>query len=171
VAICLTLVIAAVVLAFLAPGLLPMVAVRLQLGALLAADTTTLAPAMNANTVALIVAPFTLSENLTIGSLTLASTNGLGPIACATGSQEVAISPVTNQQIITIVPGAGSGFRWVTSGSFTAPITIYGYALTTASQAALLAAQTLPSPISVSQTGYQIDLDPIQMTFNVTPIT
>jgi hypothetical protein len=150
--------------------LLPMKAVRLQLGALLAADATTLAPASLANEVALIIAPFALSENLTVASLTLGSTNGLSPINCATGAQEVAQDPVTGSQLITIVPAAGSGFRWVSSGSFTAPITVYGYALLTNAGAVLLGAQALPTPIVFQSAGYQLDIDPLQIGFVLSPM-
>ena len=151
-------------------SLLPMKAVRLQLGTLLAADPTTLAPATLANEVALIIAPFALSENLTVGSLTLASTNGLSPISCAVGAQEVAQDAMSGAQLITIVPGAGTGFRWVSSGSFTAPITVYGYALLTNGGATLLGAQTLPAPIVFQTAGFQIDLDPVQIGFVLQPM-
>jgi hypothetical protein len=152
-------------------SLLPMRNVRLQIGNLLATDPTTLAPATLDNEVALIIAPFTLSEDLTIGSLTLGSTNGLGALSCATGSQEIGIDPVSQAQILTIVPGAVPGFRWLTSGTFTAPITIYGYALCTNAAGALLAAQSLPVPITVSEAGYQINLDPVDMTFVLSPVS
>ena len=73
--------------------MLPMVAVRERLGALLAADATTLAPATDANLIALIVAAFALSENLTVGDLTLAAGNGLDPIAGATGAKRWHLTP------------------------------------------------------------------------------
>jgi hypothetical protein len=156
-------------LALCVRSILPMQAVRLQLGALLAADTTTLAPA-SANLVALIIAPFTPVETLVIGDLTLGSTNGLVPIACAAGAQEVAIDPVSQAQIITLIPGAAPGFRWVTSGSFSAPISVYGIALVTAGSAALLGVQQLPSPITFSEAGYQLNVDPAQMVFVLQPL-
>jgi hypothetical protein len=150
--------------------MLPMLAVRLQLGNLLAADTTTLAPAINANEVALIVAPFTPGENLTIGSLTLGSTNGLTPIACAIGPQEVAIDAVSGNQQITVVVGGGHGWRWVSSGTFTSPITVYGFALVTNLAVDLLAVEALATPIVINAAGYSIDLDPILLTFVVQPV-
>lgn len=63
--------------------MLPMIAVRLQLGVLLAADPTTLAPAVDANKVALISAAFAATENLVVADLTLAAGHGLDPILCA----------------------------------------------------------------------------------------
>lgn len=151
--------------------MLPMVAVRLQLGALLAADATTLAPASDANMIALIIAPFSLSENLVVGDLTLATANGLAPIAGATGAQEVALDPTTNQQLITLKPGASSGWRWVTSGGLSVPITVYGIALTDNAGTTLLGAGLLPAPVTVAADGYQIDVDPVQMTLVLNPIS
>lgn len=150
--------------------MLPMAAVREQLGALLAADATTLAPVASANMMALIVAPFTLSENLTAGDLTLANSNGLGPIAGAVGAQEVALDPLTGAQIITLVPGAGSGWRWVTSGSFPPDIVVYGVALLDNALTTLLAADLLPTPVTFDAAGYQLDLDPLTMQFVLTPV-
>jgi hypothetical protein len=149
--------------------MLPMQAVRLRLGTLLADDTTTLAP-VAANNVHIIIAPFTEIETLTVADLTLATANGLAHIACATGNQEVAIDPVSLAQIITIVPGAGTGFRWVSSG-ITTNIIVYGYALIDSTGATLLAVQSFPTPIIITATGQQIDADPIQMTLVQTPIS
>lgn len=152
----------------LVAGLLPMKLVRLQFGALLAADTSTLAPA-TANTVNLIVAPFNLTEDLDITTLVFGTTNGLVPIACQAGAQEVGIDPVSQQQIITIIPGATSGFRWLTSGTFTAPITVFGYALVDHTGAVLLGAALLPTPIAFTQAGQQLDLDPLQISIVLQP--
>lgn len=151
--------------------ILPMKAVRLRLGTMLAADATTLAPASDANMVALITAPFTLSEDLAISDLTLATDHGLAPVACSTGAQEVALLPSSTAQIITIKPGAVSGFRWVSSGSFPPAITVYGYALTDNLGTTLLAAAQAPDPIFINDVGQQIDFDPIQMTFVQTPLS
>jgi hypothetical protein len=152
-------------------GLLPMIAVRERLGTLLAADATTLAPASLANQMQLIIAPFVPNENLTASSLTFGTTNGLGPIACATGAQESALDPVTGAQIITIVPGAGSGFRWVSSGTFTSPITVYGIALTDSTGATLLGVAQFATPYIMQAAGYQIDADPAQITFVLQPMS
>lgn len=150
--------------------MLPMKAVRLQVGALLAADATTLAPAMNANNIALITSAFVLDENLVVGGLTYATGNGLDPIDCAVGAQEVAIDPITLAQVITLVPGSAAGFRWVTSGGLSVPVTVYGYALLTHSAAALLAAAAFDTPIVLPGDGYQIDADPAQLTVVQQPI-
>jgi hypothetical protein len=150
--------------------MLPMKAVRLQLGALLAADATTLAPASNANKIALIIAPFTASENLTAGALTLATDLGMAPIAGVVGSQEVGLDPATQEQVIVIKSPAG-GYSWLTSGAWTGARTVYGYALLDNTLATLLAVQPLPTPITVSAPGYLIDVDPVELTFVLSPVS
>lgn len=150
--------------------MLPMRAVRLQLGNLLAADATTLAPATNANKVSLVGAAFALSENLTVSSLTLISGNGLSALAGQTGAQLVAQDPTTQDQVITLSPPAG-GWRWVSSGTIGSPITVYGFALTDSAVATLLAAGLLPTAIVITAAGYAIDLDPMLMTFVLNPIS
>jgi hypothetical protein len=150
--------------------MLPMLSLRLALGTLLAADATNLAPAISANKLALVTSPFAPSESLTIGALTLASGNGLDPIACAVGAQEVGLDVNTQQQIITIIPGATTGFRWLSSGSFTAPITVYGIALIDNGAANLWAVALLPNPVIFQAPGFQLDVDPVQIPIVQTPM-
>jgi hypothetical protein len=150
--------------------MLPMVTLRLRLGVLLAADATTLAEATLANKIALIGAPFALNENLRPSDLTLLIGNGLDPILCAVGPQETAIETITDEQVITLVPGAGSGFRWVTSGTFAAPVTVYGAALLSNDESTVLAAMSMPSPIALQSAGYQIDIDPQTIHFVTSPM-
>jgi hypothetical protein len=148
----------------------PQKAVRLQLGALLAADPTTLGPVL-ANKVSLVTTPFSDGENFAIGDLTYAAAHGLDPILCATGASEVAVDPVSQQQIITLKPGAGSGFRWVTTGGLVGPVNIYGFALMDNAAAVLLGVQALANPIILNGDGYQIDADPLQMIFVLLPLS
>lgn len=150
--------------------MLPMIAVRKQTGILLADDATTLAPATNANKIALIGAAFSLNENLVLSSLTLLTGGGLTAITGTVGAQAVAIDPVTGDQIITLLPGTGT-WRWVSSGGAGYPKTVYGYALVDNGIANLLAAQTLATPIVLTADGQQVDLDPITMRFVLQPIS
>jgi hypothetical protein len=149
--------------------MLPTQAVRLEIGTLLAADATTLAPAASANKIALITAPFVLNENTTLASLTLASTGGLAPIAGAVGAQPAGVNPTTLQQEILIAPPAG-GYKWTTSGA-TYPTTIYGYALTNNAGTTLLALAQLPVPITVTADGQLVDIDPVYLTFVLQPVS
>lgn len=150
--------------------MLPMLAVREQLGILLAADATTLAPGTNANKLALIVAPFTPSENLTASGLTLGASHGLTPITGVTGAQSVGIDPVTGEQVIYIKSPAG-GYQWVSSGSFPPPITLYGIALLDTTLATLIAVEAFTTAISVSAAGQIVDVDPVTLTFVLTPMS
>jgi hypothetical protein len=148
-----------------------MLAVREQLGKLLAADPTTLAPAASPNKLALIGSAFSASENLTVQDLDLLAGNGLDPVACGPGPQLVALDPTTNEQLITLVPGAASGFRWVSSGSFPQPISVYGVALTDNAGDKLLGVSQFRAPITLHGPGYQIDADPQTIAFVLTPMS
>jgi hypothetical protein len=150
-------------------SMLPMLALRLRLGTLLAGDTTTLAP-VAANKLALIMSPFTPDENLHIGSLTLGSGGGLDPIAGAAGPQDVGVDPVTFQQVIELVEPAG-GFRWITSGGAGYPKSVYGFALIDSAAATLLGVQGLVTPIALTADGQFITAEPTNLTFVLRPIS
>lgn len=148
--------------------MLPMKAVRLALGELLAADTSTLAP-VAANKIALIVNAFALDENLDIGTLSFATFTGGDPKAGASGAQQVGTDPVTGDQVITILAPVG-GWRWECTADPTLPETIYGWALINDAEDAILAAAILPAPIAISESGQFIDLGAVNMTFVLAPI-
>src|SRR5262245_20478099 len=82
-------------------------------GDLIAADTATLAPAVSANKIALIMSAFTPTQQIQLTDFTLATFTGSTPIAGATGAQQRAIDPLTADELITIKEPAG-GWRWVT---------------------------------------------------------
>jgi len=144
--------------------------VRLQLGELLAADATTLAPAADANTVALIAAPFTPSEILLPGDLTLATFTGSAPKDGAVGAQQAGIDPTTGDQVITILAPLG-GYRYECTVAPGAPETIYGYALMNDDQTLLFAVAALPVPVTITSVGDFIDLGAIIMTIVAQPIS
>lgn len=147
-----------------------MLAVREELGTLLAADATTLAPATNANKLALITSAFTPVETLVAASLTYAAGNGLDPILGVTGAQSSGLDPTSNQQEIIINPPAG-GYKWLTSGSFAGPITLYGVALLNNGLTVLLAVEAFPAPITVTAAGQIVDADPVKITFVLSPMS
>jgi hypothetical protein len=150
--------------------MLPTKAVRLALGTLLAADTTTLAPAVTANKISLIKAPFTPSENLVIGDLTLADFATSTAIAGTLGAQLVGTDPATLDQVITIKDPLG-GYRWITTALTNLPQTIYGFALTDSTLATLLAVAVLPAPVTLQEVGQFIDLGSVQLTIVTRPIS
>jgi len=150
--------------------MLPMKAVRLQLGTLLAANAATLAPASDANVIALVMAPFTNDENLLVGDLTFATFTGSDPIEGATGTQTTGIDPVTLAQVIEIKPPLG-GYRWETTDTVNLPQTIYGYALLNNDLSTLLAVQLLDEPITLQDADQFIDVDSATLTFVQQPVS
>lgn len=149
--------------------MLPMQALRLKLGTLLAADATTLANT-SANLMALIMAPFSLGETLTIADLTLATFATSTPIAGNGAAQGAGIDPASGQQIITILTPLG-GWRWVVTAGTSLPQTIYGFALTDSTGATLLAAGQLPTPIALTRVGDVVDLGAVDITFVLQPMS
>jgi len=150
--------------------MLPVKTVRTALGTLLAANAATLAPVSDPNEINLISAPFTPTEDLVIGDLTLASGDGLDAIPGATGAQLVGIDPITQEQVITIKEPAG-GWRFQLTGPKSPAVTIYGFALTTEAAAALLGTQTLPEPITVENIGDYVDLGNVTLRFVLQPMS
>lgn len=150
--------------------MLPMKAVRLQLGELLAADATTLAPAVNANKIALVAAAFTPNENLVAGDLTLATFTGSTPKAGATGAQQAGIDPPTQQQVITNLAPAG-GWRWECTAAPASPESIFGFALLDSTLATLLGVALLPAPVAIAAVGDFVDLGAVTLTFVQTPLS
>jgi hypothetical protein len=149
--------------------MLPMIALRLALGNLLAADVALLAP-VAANKIALVNANFALTENLLLGALSFATFTGSAPLAGAAGAQGVGTDPITGDQLITILAPAG-GWRFVCTGAPALPETIYGYALTDSAGAVLLGAALLITPITIRNVGDEIDLGSVPITFVAQPMS
>jgi len=149
--------------------MLPIKAVRLQLGELIAADATTLAPPALANIVRLVMAAFAAEENLVVADLTFATFDGSTALAAGLGTQQVGIDPVTLEQIVTIKEPAG-GWRFEVTGATNLPQTIFGYALLTDGSAALLAVNQFLEPITLSAIGEEINLGTLKFTIVPQPM-
>jgi hypothetical protein len=149
--------------------MLPVKALRLKLGTALAADATSLAPVANNNEVALVIQPFTPTEDLVVADLSLAAGDGLDPILAELGTQETGNDPTTGQQVITIVEPVG-GWRFQLTGTPDPTVVVYGFALTTKDGVALLATALLPNQVSLAEIGYFIDLGTVTLTFVLEPI-
>jgi len=132
-------------------------AVRLQVGELLAADATTFAPAADENKIALITSEFTPSEDLDLETLTLASGDGLDPIAGATGTQQVGIDAETGDQIITIKDPAG-GYRWEVTGVVALPLDVQGFILINDAGDEWYAVEKFETPIHLDAIGQEINI-------------
>jgi hypothetical protein len=143
--------------------------VRLQLGELLAADDTTLAPAADNNQIALIAAAFAPDEELEPEDLTLASFTGSAPKLAAVGTQQVGIDPDTGDQVITIVPPAG-GWRWECTAAPDPVENIYGFALLNEAGDTLLGVEAFSQSVAISEVGQEINLGTVKMTLVAQPI-
>lgn len=137
--------------------MIPTLALREKAMQLLAADTATLAQAADANVIVLIKEPFTPGESLALGDLTPADFDGSTPLECGLGTQPEGQDPANTDALITLESPAG-GWRWETTGVTNLPQTIYGYALMTDGLAALLGADTLPTPIDLTGVNQVVQL-------------
>ena len=135
--------------------MLPVKAIRLTVGSLVAADATYLAPAADANKIALVKASFTPDENLVIGDVTLADFDGSTPLLVGVGAQNVGLNPATGDQRITLKDPAG-GFRWVTTGLTNLPQTIYGAILMNNAGTTLLAMEVFDTPLVLQEVGQDV---------------
>src|SRR6266851_2618070 len=149
--------------------MLPMRALRMLLGSLLAGDNSTLAPVALNNIVSLVKQPFTVNENLTLAGLMLATFTGSTPKAGTLGPQGSGIDPATQQQVVTILAPAG-GWRWVCTGTPATPETLYGYILTDSTGTVILGAAELLNPLLISEIGDEIDLGSVMITFVLQPM-
>jgi len=148
--------------------MLPMKALRLQFGELLAADATTLAPAADANKVHLIMEDFTPVETMVVGDLTFADFTGSTALAAGLGTQLVGIDPTTGEQKITLKEPAG-GWRWECTADPAEPQNIYGYALTNLAADELLAITKFPLPITITEAGQEINIGSAVITMVLQP--
>lgn len=121
-------------------------ALRQQALKLLAADPTTLAPAADANQMALVMNEINPGEALTFADCTLATFDGSTPLLCGLGTQPTGSDPFTDAEVVSLKAPAG-GFRWETTGTTNLPQTIYGYVLLNNAMDTLLAAARFDNPI------------------------
>jgi hypothetical protein len=150
--------------------MLPTRAVRLQLGELLAADDTTLAPAADANKVKLVIEAFVPDEDLTVDDFVLAAFTGSTPLACGVGTQPAGVDPDTGDQVVTLKSPAG-GWRWECTADPAEPENVFGAILTNLAGDELLGMMLLPAPIAISEAGQEVNLGVINMRLVAQPIS
>lgn len=150
--------------------MLPMKALRLKLGTALAADSTSLAPAVTANEIKLYKEDFTPDESLVAGDMVEADFDGYAAIVGATGSQQTGIDPVTGEQIVTIKEPLG-GWRFITTGVTNLPMTIYGFGLQITGGGALLAVERLATPVTLTESGQEVNLGTCKLRFVLNPMS
>lgn len=144
----------------------PTITLRKALMDLFAADPSTLAPAANANKMALVKNDVAENENIVFANLELADFDGSTPINGVVGAQETATDPASGESVITLKEPAG-GWRWETTGVTNLPQTIYGVALVDNAVGVLLAYARLATPITLTATGQLIDLGKENITLQM----
>lgn len=150
--------------------MLPMKALREQLGTALAADLP-LAGAGATNKVRLLIADFTPNENMTFAQLVSADFDGSTPLAAALGTQQVGLDPLTGEQIVTMIEPLG-GWRWITTGLTNLPQTVFGYALVDELAGTVLLGLThLDVPVTLSIVGQEVRIPSVQFTLSQQPIS
>jgi len=137
-------------------------ALREQMAKLLAADAATLAPAADALQVVLLKNNPPVGENLAFADLQLADFDGSAALEPGVGAQDEGLDPSNNDAIVTMLAPAG-GWRWETTGDTNLPQTIYGFALLDHAGTLLLAAETLPTPITLTGVNQQIDIGSVTL--------
>jgi len=145
-------------------------AIRLSLLELLAADTTTLAPAADNCKVALIMEDFTPNETMDVGDFVLADFTGSTPLNAGLGTQLVGVDPTTGQQILTIKEPAG-GWRWECTADPAEDQPIYGYVLLNKDGDDWFGVTKFPTPITITESGQEINLGSVTFTAVLAPLS
>lgn len=129
-----------------------------RFGVLLAADTTTLAPAADPPAVMLVKDVFTPSLTLIPADLVEADFDGYAQIAAPVGAQQQTLDPNTGDSLVRMKPPAG-GWFWETTGITNLPQTIYGFALINDAQTAIYGSELFDEPFVLTATNQQILID------------
>jgi len=148
----------------------PSKALRLQIGELLAADTTTLAQAANENTVSLIISDFTEDEDLEPGDVDFATFTGSAPIDVELGDQAAGIDPITGDQVISLVPPVG-GFRYECTAAPASPEVVFGYMLRNAAGTVNFGTKKLTEPVTIENVSDFVDLGIPEFRVSASPIS
>lgn len=139
----------------------PSNALKVAMLDLLAADPATLAQAMNANEIALVISSFVPSGDLVIGDVTLATFMGSAPIAVALMDQQVGYDPVRGEWFIQMIGPIG-GFYYEASMAPAAAETVYGYVLTDMAGATVFGSKLLDTPVIIQGVGDAVDLGAVR---------
>lgn len=132
-----------------------------RMAALLAADTTTLAPAALNVHVHLAIAPFSPAATLTVASFTEATFTGYTALNAGTGGQQVFVDPATGNRVIQLLEPAG-GWHWATTGAGGLPMTVYGFYVTDNANAVLYGSALLATPVVLAASGQGVDVPQVR---------
>lgn len=128
---------------------------------LLAADTTTIAPAANACHVHLVTAEFVPGRGTRFGDLTIAAGAGLEEKSAGVGAQTMGYDPVRQAWKVVIKEPVG-GWNWISTAVESPAETVYGYVVTDNADAATFGSELLPDgPVLVDDTGIIVSVGEI----------
>jgi len=125
--------------------------------ALLAADPTTLAPAVNALHVHLIQAPFVPANDTDFAALTEATFTGGAAKTAGVGACQTFTDPITLQLAIQLNEPVG-GWHWKATAGAALPQTIYGYCVTDNADAVTYGSALFPSPFPILAINDGVDI-------------
>ena len=141
-----------------------------DLPALLAADTTTLAPATLACKLMLSQQTFTPNPALVVGDLLEATFDGYAALTGAVGTQLSGQDPTSGNYFTEMKIPVG-GWRFATTGVTHLPQTIFGFALVDNAKAVIYGSALFPQPITLNAIGQVIEVDSLRFVFNPNAIS
>jgi hypothetical protein len=133
-----------------------------RIQALLATDTTTLAPAASACKVHLAMAAFVPSAALLIGGLTEATFTGYAALLAGTGTQQSFNDVASGGRVVQLLEPAG-GWHWQTTGTTGLPMTIYGWYVTDNGTTTLYGSALFATPVLLTLTGDSVDIPQVRI--------
>jgi hypothetical protein len=135
-----------------------------RLAALLAADTSSLAPAALAVHVHLAINGFTPGPNLVVADFVPATFDGYAPLDADVGPQQDFVDAATGYRVVQLLEPA-AGWHWVTTGLTDLPQVIYGFYVTNNADAVLYGCERFATPITLTASGQGIDIDQVRFNF------
>lgn len=124
---------------------------------LLAADTTTLAPAADPPFIRLSMEAFTPSVGTVVADIVAPTFDGYGDILCAVGAQLQSIDPVDGDSQIEIKAPLG-GWRWETTGVTNLPMSIFGWAQINDAETIVFGSELFDEPIILTGVNQSITI-------------
>jgi hypothetical protein len=146
--------------------MLPIQAIFERFGILLAADTSTLAPAANPPKVMLVKDPFTPADDLLVADLTEADFDGYAKISCEVAGQLQSTDPLTGDSVVEMKTPLG-GWRWETTGVTNLPETIYGFALINNGSTLLYGTELFDTPIVLTASNQTVIIPSVSFSMKL----
>ena len=140
-----------------------------RLAALLAGDTTTLAPAAGPVRVHLAIAAFTPGGTLIPGSFTEATFTGYASLLAPVGAQQNFFDPSLGVRVVQLIEPLG-GWHWVATNATGLPQTVFGFWVSDNANTVVYGSELLPAPIVLTAANQAIDLPQVRFRFVGSPL-